>query len=145
MKGAIQPDHIGDNKYEFQVLGLVPITATSIGELTETLKTVTLPDMTEASGGTTEPVKFDIEVPAHHDVEIAAMELWYQSCKDPVLPTYKLPCTLVMPRISGAGGRTYTLVGTFITGRGIPAMKMDGDGTMQVIKYPMSCDNIVPI
>lgn len=145
MKGAISPDHIANNKYEFLVGGLVPITAVEIGDLKEELKTVDLPDRTRASGGQRDPVSFDLMVPAHHDLEILAMEAWYKEGQDPVLPTYKKPCTLVMPRISGAGGRTYTLIGVFVTGRGIPGMKMGDDGDMQVITYPMSADNILPI
>lgn len=145
MKGAIAPDHIGDNNYQFLVAGLLPLTAVEISGIDEELKTADLPDRTRASGGTRDPVEFDLMVPAHHDLEIAAMEVWYKEAQDPaVLPTYKKPCTLVMPRISGTGGRTYTLVGVFVKGRGIPSMKMDGDGSMQVITYKMSADDVIP-
>ena len=145
MKGAINPDHIANNKYEFLVGGLIPVTAVEIGELKEELAKVKLPDRTQASGGTRDPVETEIMIPAHHTGEIIAMEVWYKEGQDPVLPTYKKPCTLNMPRISGAIGLSYTLIGVWVTGRGIPGMKMGDDGEMQVITFPISIDNILPI
>jgi len=145
MKGAIQPDHIADNQFQFLPVGIAPITAVEIGELKEELTRIELPDRTAATGGVRPPTTTEISIPAHHDADIIAMELWYKSGQDPVLPTYKIPCTLVMPRLSGAAGRSYTLVGVWVTGRGIPGMKMGDEGNMQVITFPISIDDIIPL
>jgi hypothetical protein len=140
----IQTDHIGDNAYNFSVTGLGEIDAVEIGELTEELRTVDLPDGTRASGGKTNPVEFELSVPAHHNLTVAKMEAWYQEGKDPVSPGYKKPGVLTLKRMSGSNGRQYSCLGIFVTGRGIPGSKLEGDGAMQVLKYPMSVDQVLP-
>lgn len=143
MKGAIQADHISTSKYQFLVTGLLELTAVAISGLDEELETVDLPDRTRASAGTRPPTEFTVSIPAHHGLEIAAMELWYKEGQDPVSPTYKKPVTIVAPRLSGGAGRTYTLMGVFVSGRKTPDLEMEGAGEMAIHEYKMSADDIL--
>lgn len=145
MKGEIQPDHMPVNNFSLKVIGLLDLTAVTISGIDDELQTVDLPDRTVASGGNRAATEFDVGIPAHHTAEIAAMEAWYIESQDPITPTYKKPCTLIMNSLSGAKSRTYTLVGVFPKKRATPDLDMGADGDMAVITYTMSVDNIVPI
>ena len=78
MKGQILPGHIPVNKFTLQVVGLASITVTELSGIEEELQTTELPDRTVASGGNTNASEFTIMVPAHHSVEIQAMETWWR-------------------------------------------------------------------
>lgn len=145
MKGAIQPDHVALNNYEFLVIGLIPITLTRVGGIEDELETVTLPDRTVASGGNRGPTEFEIDVPLHHTIEVAAMELWYRESQDPVLPTYKKPCTIIYKSVSGNIQRNFTLIGVFPKKRELPEMEMENEGEMGVVTWTMSADDVIPI
>jgi hypothetical protein len=145
MKGTINPDHIPDNKYTLMVLGAPNLTITNLGSLEEELKTIMLPDNTRASGGDRDPTENDITMPLHHKLEQAYMEAWYKSSQDPVAPDYKRPAVLIYPRISGAVGSSFSLLGVFPTKRVLPEGKMDGDGEGQNVVWTLSIDDIIPI
>jgi hypothetical protein len=145
MKGDIQPGHIAVNHYELLVTGLPPLTPVSIGGLEEELDTVDLPDRTKATGGDTQPVETEIMIPAHHHIEIAAMEAWYQECKDPVTPTHKKVATLVLKsHVDGQVPRTFTWLGTMITGRSTPDLEKANEGEMASYTYSISIDELIP-
>lgn len=143
MKHVLQPDHIPTNKYVLSVAGLPPITFTSIGALEEEIDKVDLPDRTAASGGRTKPVEFDVKVPAHHEVEVAAMETWYEEGQDPVAPSYKKTATLNMISISGAVQYVVTLIGCYCFKRATPELEMNSDGEMVEITYSLCTDQIL--
>jgi len=143
MRGVLQPDHIPKNKFEFSVLGIIPITFTSVKGLEEKLDSVELPDKTRASGGRTGPSEIKCMLPAHHTAEFLALEAWFREGKDPVSPTYKKPATLNFPSISGQGGRSLSLIGVFITNRVMPDFEMKDSGEMAEIEYTFSIDELV--
>jgi hypothetical protein len=145
MKGEIQPDHIPVNKFQFRVAGLFDLAPVTCSGLEEELNVVDLPDRTRASGGQKNPTEFEIGIPMHHTVQMAALELWLKESSDPVLPTYKKPCTLVFTSISGRGGRNYTLVGVFPRKRALPDLDKANDGEMAVAMWTMSVDYIIPL
>jgi hypothetical protein len=145
MKGDIQPGHIATNDYELLFPTLPPLTPTSIGGLEEELDTVELPDRTKASGGDTRAVETDVAIPAHHHIEIAAMEKWYRECQDPVAPTYKKVGTLVIKsHVTGALPRTIALFGVFITKRATPDLEKGNEGEEVDYTYTLSIDRILP-
>jgi len=145
LKGKIKPDHLPANKFKLIVEG-VEYTVLSISGLEETLQVVDLPDRTRASGGQTEPIEFTISIPAHHDVEVAAMELWYRQSKDPVAPTYKKLGVLIIESLSGGKRRSYSLIGLFPAGRTIaPDLEMANEGAMVELQWRMQCDHIEPL
>lgn len=145
MKGTIKPDHIPVNKYELLMLGMPPLTPVEISGLEDELQTTELPDRTRASGGNRGPSEFTIKLPMHHTVEQAAMEIWYRSSQDPVLPTYKLAGTLIHKSISGNSFRTFSLIGVFPTKRVNPDLEMSNEGEMATVEWTLSVDDILPI
>lgn len=145
MKGVLQPDHIPLNAYTFAIIGLVPLTFTSVKGLEEETDKVDLPDRTAASGGRSGAIEFTAMLPMHHTAEMAAMEGWLREGKDPVSPTYKKPCTVTFPSISKQGGRAYSLIGVWVTKRSIPDFEMSNDGEMAECEWTFSADEIIPI
>lgn len=145
LKGQIQPDHIPNNKYELNIIGLVPITVTKISGLESEVAGVELPDRTMATGGQRGTSEASIEVPNHHTVDIAAMELWFEEGVDPVTPTYKKAGTLVQISNTGAVRRSWALTGVWVKARSLADMEMGDDGEMSVNSYTLSIDDITPI
>ena len=143
LRGTIRSNHMPVNNFRLVVVGLPPLTPVSIGELESELETVMLPDRTVVSGGNTKPGETDIAIPAHHDIEIFAMELWLRGSKDPVNPAYKLPATVLLNRLAGGIPRTFSLPGLFPKKRVTPALEMDNEGDMAVIVYTLSYDDVV--
>ncbi len=144
-KGTIQEDHIPVNKFELWVVGMPPLTVIAITGLEEELDTVDFPDRTTASGGRTAPVEFVMTMPAHHAVEQAAMEIWFQESQDPVLPTYKKPATLIVSRLSGGAGKTITFPDLFTKKRGISDLDADNEGDMTTVEWTMRASDALPI
>ena len=143
MKGDIRADHIPVNKYVFAVLGLIDMTVTAVSGLEDELQTTELPDRTRASGGNRGPTEFEITIPAHHLSEQVAMELWFRESQDPVLPTYKKPCTLTLKSISGNLIYSISLIGVFPTKRGTPDLEMANEGELAGIVWSMSADDVI--
>lgn len=145
MKGALQEDRMPTNKYQLKILTQPDFTPTAISGIEEELETVDLPDRTRASGGNTGPIEFTADFPMHHQVEIAALDLWFQEGQDPVSPTYKKGGTLVVQSISGAKTKSYTLVGLFVTKRALPDFEMGNEGDLAVVTYTFSADDMLPV
>lgn len=144
-KGTIKEDHIPLNKYTLKVAGLPDLTFTKVGGIEEELETVDLPDRTVASGGHTKAIEFDVELPMHHTVEVAAMEAWFRSARDPVAPDYKKPATLVQSSNTGNIVRSWSMLGAFPSKRATPDLEMENEGEMAVLAYTLRADSIDPI
>lgn len=144
MKGVIQSNHIPKNNYELQVNGLPPITFTEVGDISEVIDKVDLPDRTRASGGTKQAGDFPVMVPSHHDVEVAAMESWYKEGQDPVAPTYKKSGTLLKKGLDGTVIRSYIFSGLWVSERNMTAMSLENEGEMDAIEYLLNFDDILP-
>jgi len=145
MKGEIKPDHMAVNNFDLLVVGLVDLTALKISGLEEELEKIMLPDRTAASGGQKKSTEFNVTIPMHHELETAAMELWFVEGQDPVTPTYKKPATLVHHAVSGTSDRSYTLMGCWVQKRKLPDLDREDDGKLALIEYTISVDNILPI
>jgi len=143
IKATIQPDFMPLNKVKLSVPTLPVLTLISISGLEEDLAKVTLPDKTIQSGGRVEPVEFEIEIPLHHTTEVAAMEVWYATCQEPVLPGHKKVGTVSFFSQSNLVQRTYMLPGLMICGRGLPDGSLDNDGEQANNKWKMACDEIL--
>lgn len=144
MKGAIQPNHVSKNNFELQVIGLPPITFVEVGDISEQIDKVDLPDRTRASGGTKQAGDFPVTLPSHHDVEVAAMEAWYKEAQDPVAPTYKKSGVLIKKGIDGSVIRTYTFTGLWVSERNMTAVALENEGEMDAIEYLLNFDDIIP-
>lgn len=144
MKGLIQDNHISKNNFELQVVGLPTITFIEVSDIPEEIDVVTLPDRTQASGGTKQPGEFTAILPAHHDVQVAAMEAWYLEGQDPVAAGYKKSGVYIQKAISGDVVRTYAFSGLFVSARTIQTMNIENEGEMQAIEYTLRFDDILP-
>lgn len=140
-KFVIEPDHIPINNYRFSVLGLPPITYTSIGALEKELDSVNLPDGTQASTGRTKPGETEVAVPMHHALQVAAMDAWYVEGQDPISPTYKKTGTMVYFSGTHLRQMVKTLIGVFCYKEGTPDVEMGDDGEMAVMKYTLKWDD----
>lgn len=143
LKFVIQPDHIPVNNYQLLITGLAPITFVSIGALEKEMDKVDLPDRTTASTGRTKPGETEVKVPAHHTVEVAQMEAWFQEGKDPITPTYKKTGSLTMISGSRLINKQLTLIGAWVYKGGTPDLEMNDDGEMAVMTYTLCWDDIL--
>lgn len=145
MKGSINPGHIPVNKYRLQIVGLPKLTPVTVSGIEEELQTTDLPDRTKASGGNTGPSEVTIAIPAHHSIEIAAMEQWFADSQDPVAPNYKKNGSLRMQSVALIGAdRTINLVGVFPTKRKMPDLEMANEGEMASYEWTLSVDQVLP-
>lgn len=144
IKGILLPNHVQVNKYDFRVIGLLPLIITAISGLEEELDTTDLPDRTKATGGRTKAVEFDITIPAHELISQKSLEVWFEECKDPVLPTHKKIATLTMFNQGNIPLVTFTLTGVFPMKRALPDLELDNDGEMSEHVWSMSADEILP-
>ena len=143
IKGVVDKDIIAGNEYTLTVDN-VEIFCVSISSVEESMQVVELPDGTSASGGRTEGgIECSVSIPAHHVDDIAYMDAWWNSGKDPVpLSAYKV-VTLQGRSKSGSKVMTDTCLGVFIKGRaGAEYMLEDGGTTMTVIEYTLSIDDV---
>jgi hypothetical protein len=145
MKGQIKSGHIGVNHYEFQVVGLIPITFTTISGLATETTAVELPDRTQASGGEEMVGEFTAELPMHHTNEAIALDAWLQESRDPVTPTYKKPVTIISKNIHGEAKMTHAVVGCWISKKETPELDMSNDGEMATLTYTFKYDAIARI
>lgn len=135
MEGVLLPDHIALNNYELIVTGMPKFTFTAISGIDEELETVDLPDRTPASGGHRKPVEFTAKQPMHHVPEVKALELWYKSAQEPVLPIYQKTGMMVMYSISALGLKMYMLTHLFPCGMKLPDTSMDNEGELAEIEW----------
>lgn len=142
MKGAIEPDHILTNRYQFDVAGVLKFQPTEVSEITDETLMTELPDRTRASGGEKKASELTFKVPAHHLTVIAALEAWRSEAVELVTPGYKK--TVIYTMSSGTGERLMVrnLFGCWLGKRTDPAAQMSGDGDMAVIEYTMHIDDV---
>lgn len=141
----IQGDHIPRNKFELVVVGLPKITFTTVSSITDATTETTLPDGTSASGGKTTPKEFTVTVPAHHLVQVAAMDNWKRQGEDPVDQGYKKAGTLIGYTGTGNAFKSWSLSGLWCRDRVTPDFDMDDDGEMAVVTYLMKADKALPV
>jgi len=145
MKGVLQKDHIPVNKYQLLVLGMPALTFTEISGIEEELQTTELPDRTTASGGHTGPVEFTAQTPLWHTIERIALEAWLVEGQDPVSPLYKKEATLVLQSISGQTIATYSMLGLYVSKRGLPDLAMENEGEGAFIEWTFKADQLLPV
>jgi len=145
IKGVIFPDHVQMNKYTLQVAGLSPMLFTAVSGIEEELDATDLPDRTPQSGGRVKPIEFELTQPVHHNLERAAMELWYRECHDPILPTHKKVGTLIMFSQSLLNQPSWSILGMFPFKRALPDLDLDNDGEMAAIVWSMKASEIIPL
>lgn len=145
LKGLIEGDHIPNNKYELNIVGLPSITFTKVSGLESEVAAVELPDRTMASGGQRGSSELTVEVPNHHTIDIAAMEAWFEEGVDPVTPTYKKLGTLIQISNTGSIRRGWAITGVWVSKRKLSDMEMSDAGEMSVNEYVLKVDDVSPL
>ena len=143
IKGVIDKDIIAGNEFQLTVDN-VDVLCTMISSIEESMQTVELPDGTSASGGRTEGgIETTVTIPAHSVDDVAYMDAWWASCKDPIpLSAYK---TVTIQGRSKSGSKTITDTGfgVWVKGRKSAEYAMEDGGTvMTVIEYTLSIDDV---
>lgn len=143
LKGKILDGHIPNNLYTMIVIGGPPLTPTKVSGIEEELAVAELPDRTYASDGQTNPTEVVIEVPLHHSLEQAFMELWFRDSQEPVALDYQKSVTLVHHSVQlGRIPMTYSLSEVFPKRRKLPDLEMAGSGEMTVVEWTLSVNKV---
>lgn len=144
MKGTLLDDHILNNKYTFKVAGQ-EVFIIEASEIEQEIKKVELPDDTASPSGRKSTAEMTISVPAHHEFDVNFMNAWWESCSGKQLPDRKRPCTL--SNFSGTEAASYDLAldGVWPTKKQTTALELAGGGTMSVIKYTLSIDDVTEV
>ena len=145
MKGKIKPDHMPLNKFQLLVTGLPPLTCVTVSGIEEELQTVDMPDRTKRSGGNKNPVEFTITLPAHHTVEQAAMEIWYEEGQDPISPTYLKLGTFIMQSGTGLNLRSFSFIELFVSKRLLPDFDIFNEGEPAMIEWTLQASDMLPV
>ena len=143
-KFVILPDPIQVSEYSLSIVGLPPLTPTSVGSLELELDSVELPDRTQVSGFRTKPGEFEMKIPAHHHIEVAAMTLWHAQATIGD-PTYKKVGTLKMNSGSRLNSKLITIIGLWNCKPATPDNEMGNDGDMAEMTYTMKYDDLLGI
>lgn len=145
LKGRVQPDHIPVNKYNLTMVGLPPVTFTSVSGTETEVAAIDLPDRTKASGGQVSSGEFTVRVPMHHQIEIGAMDTWFAEGQDPITATYKKAGVLEHTSGTGRIRGNYALTGAWVSKRKLPDLAFDDDGAMAEVEYTICYDSITSL
>lgn len=138
IEGTLAPNHIQVNKYKFDVPGLPPLRIVGIGALEKELDTSEAPDRTPNSGGRTKPLEFDITVPLHEELTVAAFSDWFTEAEGPkISPTHKKTPVLSLLRQDGTVGRSYVIELAFPFKEALPDLEEDNEGEMAMGVWSM--------
>lgn len=144
-KGTVKPDGAVTNQFEVEIGGLIPIVATRVSGLESMLTTAVMPDQTVVSTGSVKPTEdIEIDVPAHHDAEVLALEGLYQLAIAGG-PLHKLGATVYLKNAGGKTIRSFILVGLICKGRKPPDFEAKGDGEGAMITFKFACDQITMV
>lgn len=144
IKNVIKENRVPVNKFKLVVQpGVGEITLVSVSGIEEELDATELPDRTVRSGGRSKPFEPEIVQPMHHDIEVLAMESWYNMCKF-TLPGYLKIGVLIQFDEYGFPRRKYTLQSLWIKKRVHSDLELDNEGEMSVLTWTLSADQLLP-
>ena len=144
VKTAIGDNILSQNEYEFRV-GTQKLTVISVGDFDVNLETVTLPDRSVVTGGSTQAFEVDVVVPTHHASEMSFWEQWFKDSQfhDSVsaAPNYKKTVTIIQKRThTGTKSRAIFLSGVFPRKRMDTGLDMENEGDMARTTWTLSVD-----
>lgn len=145
IKNVIAPDELSLNKYKLLVSGIIPIFFTEVKGAKDEVEIATLPDQTVVSGGRSKVGNLTVKMPAHHLIELRAMEEWKEQAKDPTDPNYKKPCTLLFLSKSNQLLKAWNIKGCFVNGEKPPDGDLKNAGDMAEVEFDLQYDEIKPM
>lgn len=145
VKTAIGDNILSQNEYEFNV-GSRKLTVISVSDFDVNLETVTLPDRSVVTGGSTQAFEIDVVVPTHHSEEMRYWEQWFKDSQfhDKVQAKfdYKKAVTIIQKRThTGTSSRTIFLGGVFPRKRMDTGLDMENEGDMARTTWTLSVDS----
>ena len=142
MKGDVKAGAVVTNKFDLEFLGVFAIPklyAVSMGEVTRELVMAEMSDQTKQSTGIVKAFEFDIEVPMHHEDQVA-MHRWFNGCVAALIG-HKQGGLAYYKGADGKAIRTTTLIGCVCSKEVLPAMNKAEDGKQGNAKYTISVDS----
>lgn len=144
IKNVIKENRVQVNKFALTIQpGVGTPQFVSITGLEEELDSSELPDRTVRSSGRKKPMEFEVVLPAHHDLEVLAMEAWYEMGQDPILPGYLKLGILKLYDGLGVPRRVRTLTNLWAKKRVESDLELEDEGAMAVITWTLSCDEML--
>lgn len=142
IKNVINSNELSVAKFKFVVIGLPPILFLEVKGLEKETEEAILPDQTTVSGGRTKAGSFTAKVPAHHLVEIAALEMWHEQGIDPVSPNYKKSATLMFLSKDNSAFKMWNVKGCWCKKEKVPDGDLKDQGNEAEIEYTFAFDDI---
>ena len=142
LKNVIAADELGVNKFKFLVNGIIPIFFLEVKGLETEVESATLPDQTTVSGGRKKISTFTGKVPAHHLVEVRALEEWQKQSVDPVDPGYKKSGTLIFQSKTGLKLKAWNIKGCWCSKEKLPDADLKDEGNEAEVEFTFMADDI---
>lgn len=145
MKGQIQPGASYTSKFVLSFTDGPEMYVPRVGEVAIELAVAERPDKTMGSTGQRGTVETDIDIPAHHAVDVAYCERKIREAEAGTLG-HKTQAVFAQLGEGGAVVRSWAWRGVMFRSRTIPEHSTGpDDGTMSVITYGLTIDDVVPL
>lgn len=145
IKNVIAADELALNKFKFLVSGIIPVFFTEVRGLETEMENATLPDQTTVSGGRKKVSTFTAKMPAHHLIEVRALEEWLKQSEDPVDPGYKKPATLLFLSKTGSKLKAWNIKGCWCSKEKLPDADLKDEGNMAEVEFTFMADDVKPV
>jgi len=142
VKGALKNDPGQVHRYRLMVIGLNPsdLNPTKVGGIEQETGKAELPDRTAISDGVPKAGELTVTIPAHHGIELGAVEAWYNDTRAKAPSKYKKSGTLLVFNGARQIVRTVKLTGLWPNKRTEPDYEMSAEGDMAEVEWTFSFD-----
>lgn len=142
-KGDILPGAAVTNHFRLEILGLIPIPVTRVGELVREIVFAEMPDQTKQTTGQVKPGDSDFDVPAHHDAAVAALGGLITASATGLLGHKSAATLFILGADNSTVKRTILIDGFALMGVKTPELNAGDDGEMVALTYTFSYDGLV--
>lgn len=144
MKGQIQPGAGYTSQFLVQFTDGPEMYIPRVGEVAIELVTAERPDKTIGSTGQRGTVETDFDVPAHHQVDVAYCERKLREAEAGTIG-HKTQAVFLQLGEGGRVIRSWSWRGVLFRSRSIPEHSTGEDGSMSVLTYGITIDDVVPL
>lgn len=144
MKGQIQAGAAYTSQFVLRFGDGPEMYVPRVGELMIELVTAERPDKTIGSTGQRGTVESDFDVPAHHLTDVAYCERKLREAEAGAVG-HKTSGVLAQMGPGTTVVRSWALRGVLFKSRSIPEHNAGDDGTMAVLTYGITIDDVVPL
>lgn len=144
MKGAIQAGAAYTSQYLLRFSDGPEIYIPRVGEVAIELVVAERPDKTMGSTGQRGTVETDFDVPAHHQADVSYCERKLREAEAGA-PGHKVQAVFAQLGPGNTVVRSWAWRGVLFRSRSIPEHSAGEDGTMAVLTYGITIDDVVPL